>query len=57
MKHAYSKDNYACISAIIPAFFNYIGTNLLKPGMKLADKKTLIEERIDHFSEMFTSFI
>ncbi len=57
IKHAYSKDNFACINAILPAFFNYVGTVLLKPTMKLAEKKVVLEERIAHFSEMFTSFV
>jgi len=36
---------------------NYVGTVLLKPTMKLAEKKSVLEERIAHFSEMFTSFV
>lgn len=30
IKHAYSKDNYACMNAIIPAILNYVAANLLR---------------------------
>jgi hypothetical protein len=34
-----------------------VGGVLLTPTMKLAEKKTVLEERIAHFTEMFTSFV
>lgn len=57
IKHAYSKDNVACINAIIPAVLNYVGTKYLKPSMKLAEKLKVLEDEIVRFSEMLTSFI
>jgi len=27
IKHAYSKDNFACMNAIIPAILNYVASN------------------------------
>ena len=45
------------MNAIIPAILNYVATHLLRSGMKLTEKKTILEERLTHFSEMFTSFI
>jgi len=33
IKHGYSKDNFECTNAIYPAILNYIGSNLMKPGM------------------------
>lgn len=57
IKHAYSKDNITCVNAIFPAFFRYVGSVLMKPAMKLLDKKAVLEERIAYFGEMFTSFV
>lgn len=57
IKHGYSKDNFDCTNAIIPAIFGYAGQHLMTTAMKAKEKTQLLDETVGKFSQMITTFI
>lgn len=57
IKHGYSKDNFEFANAIYPAMLNYLALNLLTSTMKNKDKQKVIDDTVQKYLEMFTTFV
>ena len=56
IKHGFSKNNEACLGAILPAILNEV-TDMMNDDMKRTQKLAVLEDKLPMFKDMLNAFI
>ena len=56
IKHGFSKNNEACLGAILPAILNEVA-DMMNDGMKRQQKLAVLEDKLPKFKDMLNAFI